>query len=137
MKVSELTPSQLDTLTKFLSENTSLDRIEIDKVLAWFDYQELEVSALKYSEMNDNILSINSEEYLILDDSEADDMNDEYLDEFIDDVILREIPKMYQRYFDSDKWKDDVKYDGRGNILATYDGQEHGLSNGYYAYRVG
>ncbi len=74
-------------------------------------------------------------EYLILTDSEADQRWNEYLDNFIDECILPEIPEGLQSYFDSEKLKNNAKLDGRGHSLAGYDWQEHEQS-GFYLYRV-
>lgn len=79
------------------------------------------------------------EEYLVLTDSEADDEWDSALDNYIDECILPEIPDHLQNYFDEEKWKQDAKYDGRGQSLATYDGCEYDEEvNGttYYIYRT-
>ena len=78
-------------------------------------------------------------EYLVLTDSEADDEWDSALDNYIDEIIMPEIPDHLQNYFDEEKWKCDARCDGRGHILATYDGCEYEEEvNGttYYIYRV-
>lgn len=78
-------------------------------------------------------------EWLVITDSEADRMEDEYLDNYIDDCILSELPKAYRCYFDDEKWKRDARMDGRGHSLAAYDGEENCETvNGtdYYIYRT-
>ena len=78
-------------------------------------------------------------EYLVCTDAEADDLQDKQFDWYIDECIINELPKAYRNYFDSEAWKSDAKYDGRGHCLATYDGNEHEENiNGtyYYIYRT-
>lgn len=65
-----------------------------------------------------------NEEYLVVTDSEADKLWDEYLDNYIEECVLHEIPEQYRMYFDDEKFKDDCKMDGRGHCLAGYDGEE-------------
>jgi len=78
-------------------------------------------------------------EYLVLTDDEADTEWDRSLDNYIDEVIMSEIPEMYQMYFDDERWKDDARVDGRGHSLNGYDGSEEVETvNGtdYYIYRT-
>ena len=88
-------------------------------------------------EGHSNMFSYYNEDYYVLTDSEADDMEDEYLDEYIDQCL--EIPDNIRPYFDEEKWKDDARMDGRGHIIAHYDGAEYEEKvNGewYYIYRI-
>lgn len=85
-----------------------------------------------------NTYSYYREEYLVLTDEEADDEWDDALENYIDEVIMPEIPECYQDYFDREGWKKDAEYDGRGHSLSTYDGCENEEEvNGttYYIYR--
>lgn len=85
-----------------------------------------------------NTYSYCREEYLVLTDEEADEYWDDSLENYIDEVIMPEIPECYQSYFDRDSWKRDAEYDGRGHSLSTYDGCENEEEvNGttYYIYR--
>jgi len=88
---------------------------------------------------DDSRFEYGSEEYMVLTDSEADDAWNESLDNYIDECILPEIPETYRNYFDSDAWKRDAKYDGRGHTLSSYDGEEHEeniAGEWFYIYRV-
>ena len=84
------------------------------------------------------LFSYGRSKYYVYTDSEADDAWEEALDNYIDEVILPEIPEAYQNYFDEESWKQDARYNGRGHILAGYDGDENEVEvNGttYYIYR--
>lgn len=70
----------------------------------------------------------NNSDYLVLTDDEADQMWDEYLENYIDDCILPELPEQYRCYFDNESFKDDARTDGRGHSLASYDGVEKEVS---------
>lgn len=92
----------------FKYENEDLDLVN--------DISELEIET--------DEISINGDDLLILTDSEADDREEEELDSYIDDCIIPELPECYQNYFDYDAWKRDAHFDGRGHIIARYDGNE-------------
>lgn len=86
----------------------------------------------------DCLYSYSSQEYLVCTDSEADELSDEYLENYIEDCILPKFGKEFWRYFDNEAWKRDARYDGRANCLNTYDGYEYEEEvNGtsYYIYR--
>ena len=76
------------------------------------------------------------QDYLVLDDEEADEAFDEWLDNYIDDCIINELPEQYRGYFDREAWKDDNGND-RGGALNQYNGEEYTSDcNGvtYYIY---
>lgn len=71
-------------------------------------------------------------EYLVLDDSEADDYEDQCLECLLDDGCVEGADSPY---FDREKWKDDARTDGRGHIISSYDGNEDEYGD-YFIYRV-
>ena len=78
-------------------------------------------------------------EYLVLTSDEAETAHDEALENYIDECILPECPPTIAPYFDRDAWKRDARYDGRGHVLASYDGDEHEVKidgEWFYIYRV-
>ena len=84
-----------------------------------------------------NMFSYYNEDYYVLTDSEADDMEDQQLDNYIDECL--EIPDDIRPYFDEEKWKRDARMDGRGHIISSYDGAEYEETvegTTYYIYRV-
>ena len=84
-----------------------------------------------------NMFSYYNEDYLVLTDSEADNMEDSLLDNYIDECL--EIPDNIRPYFDEEKWKRDARMDGRGHIISSYDGCEYEETvegTTYYIYRV-
>lgn len=112
-----------------------------DKV--WALATHLDISPVDITEgYTDNVYEAEGGEYLVLTDEEADEMFDEYMNSFIDEVILSELPEQYRYYFDEEKFKQDVKIsDGRGPSLASYDGEENevnmaGLGEWFYIYRT-
>ena len=83
------------------------------------------------------MFSYYNEDYLVLTDSEADDMEDQRLDNYIDECL--EIPDDIRPYFDEEAWKRDARMDGRGHIISSYDGceyEEKVNDTWYYIYRV-
>jgi len=85
----------------------------------------------------DNTYSYYREEYIVATDEEADEIEDEYLDNYIDECL--EIPDNIRPYFDEEKWKNDARMDGRGHIIASYDGcedEEDVNGTTYYIYRI-
>ncbi len=78
-------------------------------------------------------------DYLVLTDSEADDKWEESLDNYIDECIIPELPEFAKNYFDTEGWKKDARYDGRGHSLASYDGNENEETvegETFYIYRI-
>lgn len=137
--------------TKMLEEVKTLNNTEQEKALALAIHLELDptdhtdvdsfLSQLASSESNNNTFEIDGKEYLVLTDEEAEEAYDEYLNNYIDDLILSEIPEQYRSYFDSKKWKKDEAYyiDDRSSALGYYDGQEHEEAvnkTDYYIYRI-
>jgi hypothetical protein len=94
--------------------------------------------------LEDNGTKVDVEEYdeygdwLVYTDSEADDAWEESLDQYVEECILPELPASMRYYFDTEKWKDDARMDGRGHCLSGYNGHEEEQQvNGttYYLYR--
>lgn len=95
------------------------------------------------SSYDDSQFEYGSQEYLVCIDSEADEAWDAYMDAYIDDCVLCDLPENYREYFDSEKFKKDCLYDGRGHSLASYDGNENEIALHtehsiivYYIYRT-
>lgn len=63
--------------------------------------------------------------WYIYTDKEADQAWDESLDNYLDECVLDQLPKIAQSYFDREAWKKDAKCDGRGHSLSGWDGEEH------------
>ncbi len=63
--------------------------------------------------------------YIVATDSEADDLWDEDLDNFINECVLSELPERYRDFFDRERFKEYCRSDGRAHTLARYDGHEN------------
>lgn len=134
-------PTQ-DTTQDIEIENDAPKEIEIDdeKILALAQHLEIardDEDILNISDDGRNVYCYGHKDYLVLTDDEADKMQDEYFEQYLDE-ILSELPDIAQRYFDRDAWKRDAEFDGRG-ILSSYDGEEHEEQvdgTWYYVYRV-
>jgi hypothetical protein len=103
-----------------------------------------ELSFDTWLEQDDNGTEVDVEEYdeygdwKVYTDDEADDAWDESLDQYVEECILPDLPVNMRYYFDTEKWKDDARIDGRGHSLSGYDGcEEEQVVNGttYYLYR--
>jgi hypothetical protein len=83
------------------------------------------------------VLSCGRAEYAVGTDEEADEAWDQSLDSYLDDCgVLDSMPKNLRPYFDREAWKSDARFDGRGHSLASYDGSEMDLSDGFVAFRI-
>jgi len=109
-----------------------------EEAAEWVETHRDEIQGYEDSARADTYFNWKNE-YLILTDSEADDAQDAQLENYIDELILPEIPDAYRSYFDNEAWKEDAKQDGRGHSLSSYDGHEHEETvNGetFYIYRT-
>lgn len=75
--------------------------------------------------VRDNEFRIDSEEYLVVTDSEADNLWEAHLDACLDGYVLHGLSESNRIYFNRDLWKRDAREDGRGQHLNRYDGTEH------------
>ena len=145
-----------------MNEEQILNYIEDDDKLSheWFIYQGTEDGTIFdfYTEFIRNDLEdqylalaiykdiyyseavdlIDSEEYWVLTDEEADDKAELEAQYYLEDALSL-IPFDLQKYFDDDKYISDYISDGRGYLLDTYNGSEDSitLDNGlvFYIYR--
>ena len=145
-----------------MNESQILNYIEDDDKLSheWFIYQGTEDGTIFdfYAEfirndLDDQYLAlaiyndiyyfeavdlIDSEEYWVLTDDEADEKAELEVEYYLEDA-LSQIPSHLQQYFDDDKYISDYISDGRGYLLDTYNGSEDSitLDNGsvFYIYR--
>lgn len=107
--------------------------MEDDKIIALAKFLEVE-----YDDIIENRYSYSygNKEYLVLDENEADERYDEYLDSYIEEIVLPEIPQHYHYYFDEESWKRDARINGeKASALASYDGNEYEV-DGYLIYRI-
>lgn len=80
---------------------------------------------------------LSDDDYLVLDDAEAEEAMEDYATNYCDDIILPEIPQHLQYYFDSDSWIADFINDAdRGECLSTdlYEYAFEVLGTTYYIY---
>jgi len=120
-----MTNEQLDTLI----EGLDLDEDNL-KIIALM--QELDEDYEEAKTLFDN------EDYLVLTEEEAGERWDEYLENYIEDCILPELPESLQNYFDNESFIKDCKMDGRGHSLSSYDGNELEqvvVDTSYFIYR--
>jgi len=90
-----------------------------DRIIALSQHLEVEPDELNETSYNEQIIEYGNQEYLVVDDSEADDAWDEDLENFIDDCVLYEIPEQYRKYFDHEAF---CRIDGRAHSLSGYGG---------------
>ena len=113
-----------------------------NKILALASFLELthiETKEIENVDYDTNTFKFNEKEYLVLTDDEANDLWDEYLDNYLEDCIYPDLPEKLKHYFDSDMWKRDAKMDGRGHSLSGYDGEEHSVTisnEEFFIYRT-
>lgn len=83
------------------------------------------------------VITCGRAEYAVGTDEEADEAWDQALDSYLDDCgVLDSMPENLRPYFDREAWKRDARHDGRGHALASYDGDEMDLADGYVAFRI-
>lgn len=116
-------------LEDFLQETLKFD----SKKIAVFEYFDRDVELIeelvKWDSLNNEYIEIKGEELRVLTDSEANEAWEEYIDNYIEECVLSELSVFIQEYFDYGKFKRDLKLDGRGRSLASYDSIEHCFYN--------
>jgi hypothetical protein len=120
----------MENLKKYIAKakNVDINKIILTPISDNYTYYGLEVF--------DCDIDGEIAEYAMGTDEQCDDAWEETLESYIDEIILPELPDNMVHYFDSEKWKKDAEYDGRGHSLAPYDGHEIELPNNMYAYRI-
>lgn len=107
-----------------------------EKFEKWLiDTANLLEDELIQSTYNENLFEYGNSEYLVCTDSEADELWDEDLENYIEECILPELDERYRRYFDNEAFKSDARMDGRGHSLNRYDGNEYEV-DGFYIYQT-
>jgi hypothetical protein len=96
-----------------------------------YDEDEDLEEVLEYKK-NNNPDCDECDNYLVLDDVQAEQIFNQCVDNYIDDCVLSQIPDIYHQYFNWNKFKDGFD---RGGILAHYNGVEEQQS-GYYIYKI-
>lgn len=86
-------------------------------------------------------MEVSDGEYLVLDEFEAEKRYDDYLDSYIEDCVLGDMPEHLRNYFDYEAFKRDASIDGRGSFLASYDSCENEIldpdtNETFYIYRT-
>lgn len=118
-------------------ENTNLEQFYIDEIAPELDECVIALMQETGDFYSDCEGSIGADKWLILTDSEADIRCTEYAEIYAEDA-RSEIPRHLQIYFDENKYIEDFLDNGRGELLASYDGAEREQEvNGttYYLYK--
>lgn len=132
----------------------------MNKIEALAKHLGVETDELSESRHDSNVIEYGRQEYLVLDDSEADEKVSEYIKETlwafrseflashmegvdakdlepIQEKCERANPILFKLIDDFDHFVSDaVSSDGRGHFLAQYDGEEIELDNGLFAFRT-
>jgi hypothetical protein len=110
-------------------------KMETSKIHVLASFLDTEISELEESSYDDCIFELGNQEYMVLDEYEADQRWEESLDSYIEECILPELSGILANYFDEESWKRDARFDGRGHSLSSYDGCEYEQDE-YYIYRL-
>ena len=112
-----------------------------NKLTALFEFlkkenQEIKISDIKLCDYKHywlNIYEYWNKEYSVGVELENDDAFSLIMDNYINEYILTQIPKVYHDYFDYDLYKKD-RYDERGQAMASYSLNENKIkiNNEYY-----
>jgi len=98
-----------------------------------------QIEDITQSTYDESLFEAEGGEWLVLTDDEADQHQDERIEDYIDSCILPELNEQYSMYFDYEAFKSDARVDGRGHVIAHYDGCEHEVNlNGewFFIYRT-
>lgn len=109
-------PSTIQSILESYDDNVVALALHLETItpdiLARYPEQTTEEEEETFTESLDDAKDlIDDGDYLSLDDEEADSLLDERLEEYIDDIILPELPEHLQAYFGSASWKRDARID--------------------------
>jgi len=110
-----------------------------NQILALAQHLDVDAEELTVSGYDDNIVEYGNEEYLVVDDSTADELWEESLDNYLEECIYPDLAGHLKNYFDDEAWKRDARHDGRGHSLSGYDGHENEETvneETFYIYRT-
>lgn len=97
------------------------------RIKALAKYLECKVNDLNESSYDEQVIECGKQEYLVVDEQEADDVWEQRLESYIEECIRAQLPEHLRSYFDSDSWKEDARMDGRGHSISSYDGCENDI----------
>ena len=111
------------------------------KIEALAQHLEIDKSVIVPTSYDDSIFNVDCSEgeYMVCDESEADQKWEESLDSYLEECIYPDLDEALKSYFDDEAWKRDAKYDGRGHSLSSYDGNENEIQidgEWFYIYRM-
>lgn len=134
------TESKEQALKKILESATNSRYIGIAKgileeIKVKFDSEELEELIELLKGENDFCFNIDGGEYRIINDYIIDQVFEEYMDNYIDENIINQIPQNLQYYFDSEMFINDTKIEHGYSVLATYDNNWYEVNN-WYIFRT-
>lgn len=87
-------------------------------------------------DVTNNRVYVGRRSWLVLTDDEAEREFDDAVENYIDDVL--DCPERLRPYIDHQKFKEDLRIDGRELLLSNFDGREHEEeidNTTYYLYR--
>lgn len=91
-------------------------------------------------EIDSTTFTAEGKTFLVLDKFEADDHEEAYHKNLLQELILDQIPLHLQAYFNEDQYIEDaMSQSDRGSLLASYDSYEFeyfGPSEAYFVYRI-
>ena len=124
-EVRRIAESIPEDLTEIDEDVTLSDYEYPKKVKALAQHLKTHFSMIGDATYDDNRFEAEGSDWLVVTDSEADILWDDYLDSYLDECVLPELPENAQNYFDTEAWKRDARMDGRGHSLSSYDGTEY------------
>ncbi|KKL12388.1 hypothetical protein LCGC14_2536270, partial [marine sediment metagenome] len=85
---------------------------------------------------DENVIAYGGQDYLVLDDTEADARAEESLQDLWNDCYASTIPDHLEHYIDEKGWIEDaINNDGRGHTLNSYDGNEFEIKATFPTFR--
>jgi hypothetical protein len=109
-------PNKIQALAYFLNIESDIEKVKQIKDISEEDY---------YNMIGECFYEYHYERYYVLTNSEADYVFDVEFKYYLEEVIYPYIPKYLHNYFDEYQYKKDLLLDGRGFIIAKYDGKEN------------
>lgn len=148
LNLEDLSMLKIATLIKYDNKDVReqiyhhYPELENERILFLASYLDIAPRELIHMDTDDKEVSYGNKTYYVVTDTEANYLAYESVENYLDELIYdmeKSYFKQLIKYIDKDRFINDGLSEGRGHILASYDGYEDEqelFGERYYIYRI-